>query len=46
LVKGEVPLHGWKGAVSPPESQHKKQRIFLELMTLDRKLKASREGSK
>jgi len=43
---GETPLHkaaegARRGAVHP-----QMEKIFVELMTSDRKLKASREGSK
>ena len=38
--RGEVPLE-----LLAPHAQHTGENIFIELMTSDRKLKASREGS-
>jgi len=35
----------WAGAGGPRRSRSPEERIFIELMTSDRKLKASREGS-
>ena len=48
LLMSEVPLYGPQ---ERPLSAHhdrlpKRKRIFIELMTSDRKLQASREGSK
>ena len=37
---------GGSAATLHSESAHTVERIFIELMTSDRKLKASREGSK